>query len=57
MCNDADATVWAEQLFDGCDIELWNGARLVSRISHKSDNAAAVGGLAVAKTSSERSVR
>jgi hypothetical protein len=32
--NDADATVWAKQFVDGRDIELWNGARLVSKIGH-----------------------
>jgi hypothetical protein len=28
--SDADATVWATQLFDGYDIELWSGDRLVT---------------------------
>jgi hypothetical protein len=30
--SDADATVWAKQLFDGYDIELWSGDRLVARL-------------------------
>jgi hypothetical protein len=30
--SDADATVWAKQLVDGHDIELWSGDRLVIRI-------------------------
>jgi hypothetical protein len=31
--NDADAIVWAQQLVDGHDIELWNGERFVKRVS------------------------
>jgi hypothetical protein len=31
--GDADATVWAKQLIDGHDIELWSGARLVIRLN------------------------
>jgi hypothetical protein len=31
--NDADATVWAKQLGDGHDIELWSGDRLVIRLN------------------------
>jgi hypothetical protein len=30
--NDADATVWAEQLVDGHDVELWSGDRFVARL-------------------------
>jgi hypothetical protein len=30
--SDADATVWAKQLFGGHDIELWSGDRLVARL-------------------------
>jgi hypothetical protein len=30
--NDDDATVWARQLVDGCDVELWSGARFAVRI-------------------------
>jgi hypothetical protein len=30
--NDANATVWAKQLFDGHDIELWSGARFVASL-------------------------
>lgn len=33
--SDADATVWAKQLVDGHDIELWSGDRLVIRLEHK----------------------
>lgn len=33
--DDADATVWAKQLVDGMDIELWSGERFVTRIDHK----------------------
>jgi hypothetical protein len=55
--NDSDATVWAKQLVDGCDIELWNGARVITRISHKADSDAAVGGIDLANISSEGSVR
>ena len=31
--NDTDATVWARQLMDGQDIELWSGPRFVARLS------------------------
>jgi hypothetical protein len=31
--NDTDATVWAKQLVDNHDVELWSGARLVIRLS------------------------
>jgi hypothetical protein len=30
--NDADATVWAQQLVDGHDVELWSGDRFVVRL-------------------------
>ena len=33
--NDADATVWAKQLVDGHDIELWNLERFVIRLDHR----------------------
>ena len=37
VCDtDADAMVWAKQLVDGHDIELWNGERLVTRLSNTS---------------------
>lgn len=40
VCDtDDDATVWAKQLVDGHDIELWNGERRVIRLSHKKDHA------------------
>ena len=31
--SDADATVWAEQLVDGHDVELWSGDRMVTRLA------------------------
>jgi hypothetical protein len=35
VCDgDADATVWAKQLLDGHDIELWSGDRFVIRFYH-----------------------
>ena len=35
VCDgDADAMVWARQLFDGNDIELWSGGRVVIRSNH-----------------------
>jgi hypothetical protein len=33
--SDADATVWAKQLVDGHDVELWSGDRFVIRLDHK----------------------
>jgi hypothetical protein len=33
--DDADATVWARQLVDGNDLELWSGERFVTRVDHK----------------------
>ena len=35
VCTDDAAAVWASQLFDGNDIELWSGERFVLRIAHK----------------------
>jgi hypothetical protein len=35
--NDAEASERAKRLVDDYDIELWSGARLVIRLSHKSD--------------------
>jgi hypothetical protein len=36
VCDtDSDATVWAKQLLDDNDVELWNGYRLVIRLDHK----------------------
>jgi hypothetical protein len=36
MCdNDADAIVWAKQLVDRHDMELWSGERLVRRLDKK----------------------
>jgi len=31
--SDADATIWAKQMVDGHDIELWSGDRLVIRLN------------------------
>ena len=31
--NDADATIWAKQLIDGHDVELWSGDRFVIRLN------------------------
>jgi hypothetical protein len=36
--GDADATVWARQLLDGHDVELWSGERFVTRLSHENKN-------------------
>ena len=33
--SDEDATVWAKQLMDGHDIELWSGERFVIRLHHR----------------------
>jgi hypothetical protein len=34
VCDgDANATVWAKQLVDGHDVELWSGDRLVIRLN------------------------
>jgi hypothetical protein len=33
--DDAEAIEKAKRLVDGHDVELWNGDRLVTRISHK----------------------
>ena len=33
--EDSDAIVWAKQLVDGHDIELWSGDRLVIRLEHQ----------------------
>lgn len=33
--NDDDATVWAQQLADCHDVELWSGARFVLRLDAK----------------------
>jgi len=33
--SDDDATVWAKQLVDGHDIELWSGERFVIRLDHR----------------------
>ena len=35
VCDgDADAGVWAKQLLDGSDIELWSGDRFMIRLNH-----------------------
>jgi hypothetical protein len=33
--SDSDAAVWAKQLVDGRDVELWCGYRFVVRLDHK----------------------
>ena len=33
--SDADATVWAKQLVDDRDIELWGGPRFIIRLDRK----------------------
>jgi hypothetical protein len=33
--SDANATVWAKQLVDGHDVELWSGDRFVIRLDHE----------------------
>jgi hypothetical protein len=33
--SDEDAIVWAKQLVDGHDIELWSGERFVTRLAHR----------------------
>jgi len=33
--DDSDAIVWAKQLVDGHDIELWSGDRFVIRVEHQ----------------------
>jgi hypothetical protein len=35
--NDSDATVWAKQLVDGDEVELWSGERFVTRLGVKSE--------------------
>jgi hypothetical protein len=35
--NDHDAIVWAKQLVDGHDIELWSGDRFVIRLDHQEE--------------------
>ena len=33
--NDDDAIVWARQLVDGHDVELWSGDRFVVKLDHQ----------------------
>lgn len=33
--NDGDAIVWAKQLVDGHDVELWSGERFVVKLEHQ----------------------
>jgi hypothetical protein len=35
--DDADAKVWANQLVDGHDVELWSGERFVTKINRKQE--------------------
>ena len=37
--SDADATVWARQLIDRHDIELWSGERFVVRVGRENPHA------------------
>jgi hypothetical protein len=38
VCDtDEDATVWAKQMVDGHDVELWSGDRLVTRLRRAPD--------------------
>ena len=37
--TDADATIWAKQLVDGHDVELWSGERFVIRLRHEKNHA------------------
>jgi hypothetical protein len=40
VCDtDAEATVWAKQMVDGHDVELWSGERCVTRLSHEKPGA------------------
>jgi hypothetical protein len=40
VCDgDDNATVWAKQLVDGHDVELWSGERFVIRLSHEKPGA------------------
>jgi hypothetical protein len=34
--DDSDATIWAKQLVDGHDVELWSGERFVKRLRPES---------------------
>ena len=33
--DDSEAIVWAKQLLDGHDIELWSGERFVVKLEHQ----------------------
>ncbi len=36
VCNDdSEAIIWAKQLVDGHDVELWSGERFVTKLSGK----------------------
>ena len=36
--SDADATIWAKQLVDGHDVELWSGERFVVKVEAKRES-------------------
>ena len=38
--NDDDAIVWANQLVDGAPVEIWSGARFVTRLEPRSNTKA-----------------
>jgi hypothetical protein len=39
ICNDdSNAIIWAKQMVDGHDVELWSGERFVKRLSSNSQN-------------------
>ena len=42
FAGDDDAIVWANQLLDDHDMELWSGARFVIRLRHQENTAASV---------------
>jgi hypothetical protein len=33
--DDSDAIIWAKQLVDGHDVELWSGERFITKIESK----------------------
>jgi hypothetical protein len=38
VCDDDEgAIVAAKRLVDGCDVELWQGARLITTLTHEAD--------------------
>lgn len=41
--NDTEAVVWAKQLGDGHDVELWSGRRFIIQLEHEKGKTALVG--------------